>query len=89
MALAARVHEPKTGRVMEVYTTQPGIQFYTGNFLDGKLTGKYGVVYKKHAGFCLETQHFPDSVNHPNFPSVILKPGSTYAQTTVYKFSAK
>ncbi len=89
LALAARVHEPKTGRVMEVYTTQPGIQFYTGNFLDGKLTGKYGVVYKKHAGFCLETQHFPDSVNHPNFPSVILKPGSTYAQTTVYKFSAK
>jgi aldose 1-epimerase len=89
LALAARVHEPKTGRVMEMYTTEPGVQFYTGNFLDGKLTGKSGVVYKKHAGFCLEAQHFPDSVNHPNFPSVILKPGNTYTQTTVYKFSAK
>lgn len=89
LALAARVHEPKTGRVMEMYTTEPGVQFYTGNFLDGKLTGKYGVVYKKHMGFCLEAQHFPGSVNHPNFPSVILKPGSTYTQTTVYKFSAK
>jgi aldose 1-epimerase len=89
LALGARVHEPKTGRVMEMYTTEPGVQFYTGNFLDGKLTGKQGVAYKKHAGFCLEAQHFPDSVNHPNFPSVILKPGSTYTQTTVYKFSAK
>ncbi len=83
--LAARVREPKTGRVMEVLTTQPGIQFYTGNFLDGKLSG-IGGAYKKHYGFCLETQHFPDSVNHPNFPSVILAPGQTYRETTVYRF---
>jgi aldose 1-epimerase len=89
LALAARVRDPKTGRVMEMYTTEPGVQFYTGNFLDGKQTGRGGVVYKKHAGFCLEAQHFPDSVNHPNFPSMILKPGETYKQTTIYKFSAK
>lgn len=87
--LAARVYEPLTGRVMEVYTTEPGVQFYSGNFLDGTITGKKGVVYKKHHGFCLETQHFPDSINHPNFPSVILKPGQTYSQTTIYKFFAK
>jgi aldose 1-epimerase len=89
LALAARVRDPKTGRVMEMYTTEPGVQFYTGNFLDGKQTGRGGVVYKKHAGFCLEAQHFPDSVNHPNFPSMILKPGELYMQSTVYKFSAK
>jgi aldose 1-epimerase len=89
LALAARVRDPKTGRVMEMYTTEPGVQFYTGNFLDGKQTGRGGVVYKKHAGLCLEAQHFPDSVNHPNFPSMILKPGETYKQTTIYKFSAK
>jgi aldose 1-epimerase len=89
LALAARVRDPKTGRVMEMYTTEPGVHFYTGNFLDGKQTGRGGVVYKKHAGFCLEAQHFPDSVNHPNFPSMILKPGETYKQTTIYKFSAK
>jgi aldose 1-epimerase len=89
LALAARVVEPKTGRVMEMYTTEPGVQFYTGNFLDGSLKGKGGVAYQKHHGFCLEAQHFPDSVNHPNFPSVILRPGQTYTQTTVYKFSAK
>jgi aldose 1-epimerase len=88
-ALAARVHEPKTGRTMEVYTTEPGLQFYTGNFLDGKLKGKNGVVYKKHQAFCMEADHFPDSVNHPDFPSTILEPGKTYTQTTVYKFSAK
>jgi len=86
---AARVSEPKTGRIMEMYTTEPGVQFYTGNYLDGKLTGRGGVVYKKHAGFCLEAQHFPDSVHHNNFPSIILKPGETYHQTTIYKFSAK
>ena len=63
---------------MEVFTTEPGIQFYTGNFLDGTIKGKGGVVYKKHAGLCLETQHFPDSVNHPDFPSTILRPGETY-----------
>ena len=89
LALAARMEEPTSGRVMEVYTTQPGIQFYTGNFLDGTLTGKGGTVYKIHTYFCLETQHFPDSVNHKNFPSSILKPGDTYHQVTVYKFSTK
>jgi aldose 1-epimerase len=88
-ALAARVSEPKTGRVMEVLTTEPGIQFYSGNFLDGKLKGKGGVVYKQYQGFCLEAQHFPDSVNQPKFPPVILRPGETYTQTTVYRFSAK
>lgn len=87
--LAAQVYEPTTGRFMEVYTTEPGVQFYSGNFLDGTLTGKKGVVYNKHHGFCLETQHFPDSINHPNFPSVVLKPGQMYTQTTVYKFSIK
>jgi aldose 1-epimerase len=89
LALAARVRDPKTGRVLEMYTTEPGVQLYTSNFLDGKLKGKGGVVYRKHQAFCLEAQHFPDSVNHPNFPSVILRPGKTYKQTTVYKFSAK
>jgi aldose 1-epimerase len=89
LALAARVHEAKSGRTMEMWTTEPGVQFYTGNFLDGKQTGRGGVVYKKHGGFCLEAQHFPDSVNHANFPSMILKPGQTYRQTTIYKFSVK
>jgi aldose 1-epimerase len=88
LALAARVHEPKIGRVLEMYTTEPGVQFYTGNFLDGKVKGK-GTAYQKHQGFCLEAQHFPDSVNQPNFPSVILRPGKTYTQTTVYKFLTK
>jgi aldose 1-epimerase len=74
---------------MEMLTTEPGVQFYTGNFLNGTNKGKGGTAYGKHAGFCLEAQHFPDSVNHPNFPSVILRPGQTYKQTTVYKFSAK
>ncbi len=89
LALGARVVEPKSGRVMEMYTTEPGVQFYTGNFLDGSNKGKGGAVYNKHAGLCLEAQHFPDSVNHPNFPSMILRPGQTYKQTTVYKFSTK
>lgn len=89
LALAARVYEPKTGRIMEMFTTEPGVQFYTGNFLDGKIKGKSGVVYPKHQGFCLEAQHFPDSVNQPKFPSVVLTPGKTYKQTTIYKFSAK
>jgi aldose 1-epimerase len=86
---AARVYEPKSGRVMVVLTTEPGVQFYSGNFLDGKQKGHGGVVYGKHHGFCLETQHFPDSVHHANFPSTILRPGQTYTQTTVYRFSAK
>ncbi len=85
---AARVADPKSGRVLEAYTTEPGVQFYTGNFLDGTVKGK-GAVYKQHTGFCLEAQHFPDSVNHANFPSMILKPGATYTQTTIYKFSAR
>ncbi|MBC8101292.1 MAG: galactose mutarotase [Cytophagales bacterium] len=83
----ARVVAPKTGRVMEVLTTEPGVQFYTGNFLDGTAVGKGKKVYQKRYGFCLETQHFPDSPNQPDFPSTILKPGETYRQTTVYRFS--
>jgi aldose 1-epimerase len=89
LALAARVHEPTTGRVLEVYTTEPGIQFYAGNFLDGSITGKGGKVYERRCGFCLEAQHFPDSPNQPGFPSTVLRPGEEYAQTTVYKFSAR
>lgn len=88
MSLAARVAEPESGRVMEIYTTQPGIQFYTGNFLDGKVSGG-GVAYQKHAGFCLETQHFPDSPNQPDFPSTVLKPGETYEQVTIYRFGVQ
>jgi aldose 1-epimerase len=89
LAMSASVREPKSGRVMEVLTTEPGIQLYTGNFLDGTLTGKAGVAYQKHAGFCLETQHFPDSINHPSFPPVVLQPGRTFKSTTVYRFSAR
>ena len=86
LALAARARDPKTGRVMEVYTTQPGVQLYTANYLDGSLVGKGGARYGKRDGFCLETQHYPDSVNRPSFPTVILRPGQTYQQTTVFKF---
>jgi len=89
LSLAARVYEPTTGRVLEVSTTQPAVQFYTGNFLDGSVTGKEGHVYKRRYGLCLETQHYPDSPNHPDFPSTILKPGEKFDQTTVFKFSAK
>jgi len=89
LKLAARVREPESGRVMEVYTTEPGVQLYTGNFLDGSLKGKRGTAYVKHAGFCLETQHFPDSVNQPKFPSTILEPGQTYRTTTIYRFSSQ
>jgi aldose 1-epimerase len=89
LSLAARVYEPATGRVMEMDTTEPGVQFYTGNFLDGSLTGKGGVVYRKHSAFCLEAGHFPDAVNHPRFPSVILRPGQTYQQRTEYRFSTR
>ena len=88
LSLAARVVEPRSGRTMDVYTTQPGVQLYTGNFLDGtKQAG--GVSYEKHFGFCLETQHFPDSPNQPNFPSTLLKPGETYRQTTVHRFGVE
>src|SRR5205814_3558245 len=88
-ALAARVRDPQSGRVMEVLTTQPGVQFYTGNFLDGTITGKGGKVYKQRYAFCLETQHYPDSPNQSSFPSTTLRPGQTYEQTTVYRFSAR
>jgi len=86
LQLAARVIEPKSGRMMEIRTTEPGIQFYSGNFLDGKLTGKNKAQYKHRTGFCLETQHFPDSPNHPSFPSTTLRPGSEYRTTTVFTF---
>jgi aldose 1-epimerase len=89
LELAARVYEATSGRVMEVFTTQPGVQFYSGNFLDGTITGKHGHVYKRRYGLCLETQHFPDSPNHPEFPSTILRPGETFQSKTVFKFSAK
>ena len=86
---AARVVEPKSGRVLTVTTTQPGLQFYTGNMLDGTAHGKHGHVYGKHAALCLETQHFPDSPNHANFPSAELKPGQTFHQVTVFTFSTQ
>jgi len=89
LALAARVEEPTSGRVMEVYTTQPGIQFYSGNFLNGTNIGKGGVKYERRYGFCLETQHFPDSPNKPQFPSTELDPGQTYNSTTIYRFLNK
>ncbi len=85
-SLAARVREPMSGRVMEVHTTEPGVQLYTGNFLDGTLTGKGGRVYQHRFGFCLETQHYPDSPNRPEFPSTILRPSETYESRTVFKF---
>ena len=88
LAPAARVTEPKSGRVLEVLTTEPGIQLYTGNFLDGTITGKNAKVYQRRYGFCLETQHFPDSPNQPSFPPTVLKPGRTYRSTTVYRTSA-
>ena len=89
LSLAARVTEPASGRIMEVWTTEPGVQFYTSNFLDGSVHGKGGVAYAKHGAFCLETQHFPDSPNQPKFPSVVLNPGGRYHTTTVYKFSVQ
>jgi len=86
-SLAARVVEQTSGRTMEVFTTEPGLQFYTGNFLDGSDRGKSGKPYSFRSAFCLETQHFPDSPNHPDFPSVVLHQGDTYLQKTIYKFS--
>lgn len=88
LSLAAAVLEPQSGRELEVLTTEPGVQFYSGNFLDG-LTGKNGHAYHRRTGFCLETQHFPDSVNQPSFPSVILRPGQTYRSSTVFRFKAR
>jgi len=87
LSLAATVYEPTSGRVMEVLTTEPGVQFYAGNFLDGTFTGKENKVYKKRYGFCLETQHYPDSPNQPQFPTTELLPGQIYETTTIYKFS--
>lgn len=89
LGLAARVYEPTTGRVLEVRTTEPGVQFYSGNFLDGSEVGKGGAVYAKRNGFCLETQHFPDSPNQPDFPDTILRPGETYTSRTVFAFSTR
>lgn len=86
---AVEVYEPTTGRVMEVFTNQPGVQLYTGNFLDGTITGKGGKVYNQRYGFCLETQHYPDSPNKPNFPNVVLKTGQRFDSTTIYKFSSR
>lgn len=89
LTLAARVHSPESGRVMEVFTEEPGLQFYSGNFLDGTNKGKGGKVYQHRFGFCMETQHFPDSPNQPGFPSVVLRPGDKYATKTMYKFSVE
>ena len=88
LKLAARVSEPRGGRVLEILTTEPGIQFYSGNFLDGTLVGTSGRVYRQTDGFALETQHYPDSPNQPNFPSTVLRPGEAYDTTTIYRFSA-
>ena len=85
--LVARAHDPRSGRVLEILTTEPGLQLYTGNFLDGKITGKGGKVYAYRTGFCLETQHYPDSPNHPSFPPTTLKPGKQYKTTTIYRFT--
>jgi len=87
--LMARVYEPSTGRVMEVWSTEPGLQFYSGNFLDGTIIGKDGKVYPRRSGFCMEPQHYPDSPNKPMFPSTELKPGETYQTTIVYRFSTQ
>ncbi|MGC3959947.1 MAG: aldose epimerase family protein [Verrucomicrobiota bacterium] len=87
LAVMARVSEPTSGRVLEVLSTEPGLQFYSGNFLDGTITGKGGWVYQFRNGFCMEPQHYPDSPNQPNFPSVVLKPGQVYHNTIIYRFS--
>ncbi|HET6974502.1 MAG TPA: aldose epimerase family protein [Pyrinomonadaceae bacterium] len=89
MRLAATAYEATSGRVMQVWTTEPGVQFYTGNFLNGTLTGKSGKIYARRNGFCFETQHYPDSPNQPSFPTTTLKKGATYKSTTIYRFSSK
>ncbi len=88
-AKVAELYDSKTGRIMEVFTDEPGMQFYSGNFLDGCITGSNGMIYRKNFGLCLETQHFPDSPNHPEFPNTIIKPGEEYFQKTIYKFGIK
>jgi aldose 1-epimerase len=87
LVLAARLRDSTSGRVLEIRTTEPGIQFYSGNFLDGSITGKGGIVYRHRYGLCLETQHFPDSPNQPAFPSTILEPGQTYRSRTLWTFA--
>ena len=89
MKLCARVRDPQSGRVMEIRTTEPGVQLYTANGLNGSITGVSGKPYPKYGAFCLETQHYPDSINHHEFPPVVLRPGQTYKTTTVHKFTAK
>jgi aldose 1-epimerase len=89
MTLAAEVYEPRSGRVLTISTTEPGIQLYTGNYLNGSVIGKGGKAYAKNDGFCLETQHFPDSPNQPEFPSTVLRPGETFRSTTVHRFSVR
>jgi aldose 1-epimerase len=89
LALAARVLEPASGRVLEVLTTEPGVQLYTSNHFNGKLSGKSGRPYMKHGAFCLETQHFPDSPNQPSFPSTVLRPGQTFRSTTIFRFTTQ
>ena len=89
LALMACVSEPTTGRIMEVFSSEPGMQFYSGNFLDGTNVGKGGKVYNYRNGFCMEPQHFPDSPNQPGFPSVVLSPGETYTNKIIYRFLAK
>ena len=86
---AATLHDPETGRVMEISTNQPAVQFYGGNFLDGSVTGKDGIVYEKRTGLCLETENFPDAPNNPDAPSAVLRPGETYHHRMVHTFSTK
>jgi aldose 1-epimerase len=85
----AKVYEPVSGRLLEVLSAEPGLQFYSGNFLDGSITGKGGWVYALRNGFCMEPQHFPDSPNHLNFPSAVLRPGETYHNTILYRFTSR
>jgi aldose 1-epimerase len=89
MRIVARVFEPKSGRTLEVSTSEPGMQFYAGNFLDGSITGKGGQAYTQRSGFCLETQHYPDTPNQPDFPATLLKPGQEYRTATVFKFGTR
>ncbi|MDP1621190.1 MAG: aldose epimerase family protein [Bacteroidales bacterium] len=87
LSIAARMYDPQSGRQVEILTTQPGVQFYSGNFLDGTIRGKSGKVYNQHYGLCLETQHYPDSPNQPAFPNTILRNGEIFSETTIYRFS--
>jgi aldose 1-epimerase len=89
LGVAATAYDPSSGRVLTVSTSEPGVQFYTGNFLDGSVHGKGGQAYQRRSAFCLETQHYPDSPNHPAFPSTVLEPGQRYETTTVFAFSVR